>query len=181
VWAKDGKTASFTITTTAGDKRRSLTAQAVREELSSAGFAVKVDFRSLAQIGGTDLPAGNVDVLVIASGLAGLIPGQCSQFCSQNVPGPANQNSGQNYFRVRNPQLDKLLEGVDNSLDDSTRRADARRADQLMAANVNVLPLDPLPDILIWNKHVVGPITDNSIEGMFWNINEWGCVDGACT
>ncbi|HEX4489631.1 MAG TPA: ABC transporter substrate-binding protein [Acidimicrobiia bacterium] len=180
VWAKDGKTASFTITTTAGDKRRQLTTQVVQQELKDAGFAVKVDFRSLAQIGGTDLPAGNLDVLVIASGLAGLTPGQCSQFCSQNVPGPANQNSGQNYFRIRNPKLDTLLEGVDNSLDDATRRADAAKADDLMAADVNVLPLDPLPDILIWSSHVVGPITDNSIEGMFWNINEWGCTNGVC-
>ena len=27
-----------------------------------------------------------------------------------------------------------------------------------MAANMVTLPLDPLPDILIWSKRVVGPI-----------------------
>ena len=31
-----------------------------------------------------------------------------------------------------------------------------------MAANAVTFPLDPLPDILIWNKKVVGPIQDNS-------------------
>jgi peptide/nickel transport system substrate-binding protein len=180
VWAKDGKTAAFTITTTSGDKRRMLTAQVAQQELKTAGFAVKVDFRSLSQIGGTDLPAGNLDVLVIASGLAGLTPGQCTTFCSKNVPSPANQNSGQNYFRVRNPRLDPLLESVDTSLNDTTRRTDARKADDIMASDAVVLPLDPLPDILIWSTHVVGPITDNSIEGMFWNINEWGCTNGVC-
>ena len=50
-----------------------------------------------------------------------------------------------------------------------------------MAANAVVLPLDPLPDILIWSKRVVGPISDNSIEGMFWNIADWGCTDGVCS
>jgi hypothetical protein len=44
-----------------------------------------------------------------------------------------------------------------------------------------VLPLDPLPDILIWSKRVVGPISDNSIEGMFWNLSDWGCVGGVCS
>jgi hypothetical protein len=28
--------------------------------------------------------------------------------------------------------------------------------------------------VLIWNKKVVGPIQDNSIEGMFWNLDQWG-------
>jgi peptide/nickel transport system substrate-binding protein len=85
------------------------------------------------------------------------------------------------YFRVQNPQLDRLLEGVDTSLSDATRRADAKQADDVMAANAVVLPLDPLPDILIWSKRVVGPISDNSIEGMFWNIADWGCTGGVCT
>ena len=36
------------------------------------------------------------------------------------------------------------------------------------------LPLDPLPDICIWSTKVVGPVSDNPIEGMFWNIDQWG-------
>ena len=43
-----------------------------------------------------------------------------------------------------------------------------------MAENQVTLPLDPLPDIVIWSKKLVGPIGDNPIEGPFWNINEWG-------
>lgn len=49
-----------------------------------------------------------------------------------------------------------------------------------MAENMVTLPLDPLPDILIWSKRIQGPVQDNSILGMFWNINEWGCVAGNC-
>jgi peptide/nickel transport system substrate-binding protein len=181
VWAKAGKEAAFTLTTTVGDKRRQLTAQIVAEELKSAGFAVKLAFQSLSVLGGTELPNGTADAVLIAVGVTTLTPGQCTNFCSKNVPGPANQQSGQNYFRVSNPQLDRLLEGVDTSLDDATRRADAKKADDVMAANVVVLPLDPLPDILIWSKRVVGPISDNSIEGMFWNLSEWGCAGGVCS
>ena len=58
--------------------------------------------------------------------------------------------------------------------------AAAKKGDQIMAENQVTLPLDPLPDILIWSKKVVGPVIDNSILGMFWNINEWGCAGGVC-
>ena len=36
------------------------------------------------------------------------------------------------------------------------------------------LPLDPLPNILLWSKGVVGPVSDNAVMGPFWNIEEWG-------
>ena len=180
VWAKNGKQAAFTLATTIGNKRRELTATIVQQELKEAGFAAKVDLRSPPALGGTDLPAGTVDVALLAAGLTSLTPGQCTTFCSQNVPSAANQQSGQNYFRVSNPQLDRLLTTVDTSLDDATRRSAAAQADTVMADNLVALPLDPLPDILIWSPRVVGPIRDNSIEGMFWNINEWGCTGGVC-
>jgi len=48
------------------------------------------------------------------------------------------------------------------------------QADDILADHNVALPLDPMPDILIWNKQVVGPISDNPIEGMFWNIDQWG-------
>jgi len=59
--------------------------------------------------------------------------------------------------------------------------AAAKQGDDIMASNMVTLPLDPLPDILIWSKKVVGPVQDNSILGMFWNINEWGCTGGVCS
>ena len=42
-------------------------------------------------------------------------------------------------------------------------QADAKKADQLMAADQATLPLDPLPDILIWKKNVIGPVTDEIV------------------
>jgi hypothetical protein len=36
------------------------------------------------------------------------------------------------------------------------------------------LPLDPLPNIVLWNKKVVGPIDDNPVQGPFWNSQYFG-------
>ena len=48
------------------------------------------------------------------------------------------------------------------------------RAAQLLAENMVSLPLDPLPNILLWNDTIVGNVSDNPILGPFWNLNEWG-------
>jgi peptide/nickel transport system substrate-binding protein len=36
------------------------------------------------------------------------------------------------------------------------------------------LPIDPLPNILIWKNSVAGNVSDNPILGPFWNLNEIG-------
>ena len=63
---------------------------------------------------------------------------------------------------------------VDSSLDDAARREAGKKADDLLAEANVALPLDPLPNILIWDNKIVGPVEDNAIEGPFWNIHEWG-------
>jgi len=181
IWAKAGKEASFTLSTTQGNKRRQLTATVVQSELKTAGFKMAINFRAAGDLFGKDLPAGNFELALFANGLTSLTPGQCTSFCTKNIPSPANQQSGQNYYRVSIPALDPLLEAVDTSLDVSVQKADGAKADDIMAAAQVTLPLDPLPDILIWSKKVQGPIKDNSILGMFWNINEWGCAGGVCS
>jgi len=181
IWAKAGKEASFTLSTTQGNKRRQLTATVVQSELKTAGFKMAINFRAAGDLFGKDLPAGNFELALFANGLTSLTPGQCTSFCTKNIPSPANQQSGQNYYRVSIPTLDPLLEAVDTSLDVSVQKADGAKADDIMAAAQVTLPLDPLPDILIWSKKVQGPIKDNSILGMFWNINEWGCAGGVCS
>jgi peptide/nickel transport system substrate-binding protein len=181
IWAKAGLRASFTLSTTQGNKRRELTSQVVQQELKDAGFEMKVNFRAAGDLFGEDLPKGNFDAALYASGLTALTPGLCSQFCSKNIPSAANGNAGQDWTRTNIPALDTQLEIVDTSLDATAAKAAAKKGDQIMADNMVTLPLDPLPDILIWNKKVVGPVTDNSILGMFWNINEWGCVGGVCS
>ena len=181
IWAKGGTRASFKLSTTQGNKRRQLSAEELQLEMKDAGFELKLNYRKSADLFGKDLPGGAFDVALYANGLSALTPGQCVSFCTKNIPAAANKNSGQNYMRFSDTAVDPLLAAVDESLDDQTRRDDAKKADQLMAEDQATLPLDPLPDILIWNKKVIGPVTDNPILGMFWNISEWGCVGGSCS
>ncbi len=174
IWAKHGQRAAFTIVSTAGDQRRELTEEVMQPELKAAGFDMSIKNTSADNLFGTVLPAGNYQLSLYAQSLTGITPGLCSTFCTENIPGPANQNSGENWSWVSIPAADTQLRIVDTDLNQTTSEAAAAKADDILAANAVALPLDPLPDICIWNDKVVGPISDNPIEGMFWNIDQWG-------
>ncbi len=174
IWAKGGKTASFTVISTAGDKRREQTEAVLQQQLKNAGFDMKIANQKSDDLFNTTLPNGTYQLSIYGSQLTFPTPGLCSVFCSQNIPTDQNQQTGNNTTRTNIAGLDSLLTTVDTSLDDSARMAAAKQADVVIADNVASLPLDPLPDILLWNKKVVGPIQDNSIEGMFWNLDQWG-------
>jgi len=181
IWAKGGQKASFAISTTQGNKRRQLTLEALQKELKPAGFDVKLNFRTAADLFGKDGPQGNFQMALFAQQVTTIVPGLCAQFCAKNIPTAANNNTGNNWYRYSNKDADTQLEIVDNNLDTSAQADAAKKADDILAQDMASLPLDPLPDILLWSKKIVGPVADQAILGMFWNINEWGCTGGSCT
>jgi peptide/nickel transport system substrate-binding protein len=174
IWAKDGKRASFSIATTAGNKRRELTEEIIQPQLKAAGFDMSIKNTSADNLFGKVIVNGTYQMALFGQSVTALTPGLCSVMCTQNIPTPANQYTGNNTTRTAIPANDKLLVQVDNNLDPKVQMEDAAKADDIMAQDDVSLPLDPLPDILIWSDKVVGPIVDNPIEGMFWNIDQWG-------
>jgi peptide/nickel transport system substrate-binding protein len=173
IWEKDGKRAEFTIVTTAGNKLRELTEQIIQPMLKQAGFDMKIKNTTLDNLL-QDMSVGNYQVTLLGQQLTSVTPGLCTILCTENIPGPENDNSGNNWSYASVPEADAQMRIVDTSLDDDARKEAAAEADDILADHNVALPLDPMPDILIWNKKVVGPISDNPIEGMFWNIEQWG-------
>ena len=174
IYEKAGKKLTFTIRSTAGNKRRELTEQALQQQLKSAGFDMKIDNAEAGDLFGDILPKGDFDIGIYAQVITSLSPSVSSLFLSSNIPTDANKFSGQDWTRTNIPELDAQLKIVDSSLDEAARKAAGKKADDIMAENVVSLPVDPLPNILLWNNKVVGPIDDNSVLGPFYNLNEWG-------
>ncbi len=173
IWAKDGKKAAFAIRSTTGNKRRELTEQILQEQLKKAGFKLTIENQSASDLFGTTLAAGDYQVSLYAQTATSLQPGLCSIMCASNIPSPANDNSGQNWQRVDTAANEPLLQ-VDTNLDDAARKSNAKQADQILAEQQVSLPLDPLPNILLWSKKIVGPVHDDPVLGMFGNIYQWG-------
>lgn len=174
VWAKDGKTATFTMLTLAGNKRRDLTTQVLQSQLADAGFEMKISAVTPADLFGTLAPEGDFQ-----AGLWALVdtfadPTLSSTFSSVNIPSEANGYSGINFYRTSIPELDPLLAQVDSELDTDARIAVSKEADAIIAENVPSLPLDTVPNVLLWSEKVGGPLEINPVQGPFWNLAAWG-------
>ncbi|WP_144875843.1 ABC transporter substrate-binding protein [Microbacterium sp. 1.5R] len=174
VWAKGGETATFSIKTLAGNKRRDLTVQVLQSQLADAGFAMTIDQVTPADLFGTIAPEGDFQAGIWALVDTFPDPTLSSSFSSVNIPSEANGYSGINFFQVNIDGLDDLLAQVDTEVDQDARVAASQEADALIAENVPSLPLDVVPNVLLWSETVGGPLQINPIEGPFWNLAEWG-------
>lgn len=173
VWTKGGKAANLTVQSTAGNKRRELIEQIIQAQLAEAGFKLTIQNKSADELFGKVLVSGNYQLTIYAQTTTSVNPGLCSVTCTKNIPTKANDQTGNNLSRISVPAADPLLEQVDNSFDTNERIAASKQADKLLAAAQVSLPIDPLPNIVLWSKQVGGPVGDNPILSMFWNMNTW--------
>jgi len=173
IYAKNGQKLTFTVKSTAGNKRRELTEQVIQQMLKAVGIGMTIKNAEAGDLFGSILPKGDFQAGIYAQVLTALTPGNCTLFCSANIP-TSPGFSGNNWTRVNVPGLDSLLEKVDGDLNQAARKTAAKQADKIVADNMVTLPIDPLPNILLWNNKVVGPINDNAVLGPFWNMNLWG-------
>ena len=174
VWAKGGETASFTLNTLAGNKRRDLTVQIIQSQLQEAGFEMDIKAVTPADLFGTIAPQGDFQ-----AGLWAIVdtfpdPTLSSSFGSANIPSEANGFSGINFYRVDVPELDPLLAEIDSELDVDARVAASQEADAIIAEEVPSIPIDTVPNVLLWSEKVGGPLSINPVEGPFWNLAAWG-------
>jgi len=173
VWTKGGQTTEFTLKTTVGNARRKLTTEVIQSQLAKAGFKANLVYVKAGDLFGGQLPKGEFEVALYAQVATSPEPGLCTLLCSENIPSAANQNSGQNWTRSNVRGLDTPLRTVDSNLNDARRMVAGKAADRIMAPSATVLPIDPLPNILLWSNKIGGPVADNPILGPFWNANLW--------
>lgn len=177
VWTKGGTKATVTITTTAGDARRELMQQILQSQWKQAGFEVKIDNTDADTLFGEWGPEGEFVAAIWSQGAVSPDPGLCYLLCSENIPSEENELSGGNWTRLASPELDEHWTVVDGTVDVSVRVPAARAGQRAAADEVVGLPIAPLPDVGIWNTaKLAGPISDNPVYSMFWNMHEWSLV-----
>jgi peptide/nickel transport system substrate-binding protein len=174
IWAKGGQTASLTVKTTAGNARRELTEQILQQQLGEGGFELATDNQEAGALFGEQLPAGQFELAIYAQVNTFLAPGQCNLFCAENIPSEANENAGQNWTRTNIPEAEDALQRGDSELDEEAQKEAGKEADRILAEANTSLPIDPLPNIIIWKDSVTGDVSDNPILGPFHNLHQLG-------
>jgi peptide/nickel transport system substrate-binding protein len=172
-WAKGGKRASVQINTTAGNQARELVEQMLQSQLKDAGIELKINNTKAGTLFGQWLPGGNHQIGMYAQ-VATPDPTLCDIFCADQIPGPANNNSGQNYQFYGSPTLDKPWKASETEIDEAKLADLVKQGNRAVAEELPALPLYQKLTILLTSTKLAGPIGDNTTLGPFWNINEWG-------
>ncbi|MEA3056060.1 MAG: peptide/nickel transport system substrate-binding protein [Actinomycetota bacterium] len=180
IWAKAGKKATLELNSTAGNARRQRTGEILQSQWKEAGFELKLNFTQAGTIFGEWLPQGNFFIGLYAQSPASTDPSICGIFCSENIPTAASP-SGQNYTRLNSKALDDAWHAVETTLDEGKRKQLVDEGQQAIADEVPAIPIDPLPNILVYNTAKIhGAGGSNVVYGPFAGLNEWWCTGGAC-
>ncbi len=172
-WEKDGKTASFTVNTTAGNEVRERTLELWQSQLQQAGFEVDIKPLDADVFFGDRLPKGQYAAGLFAS-VGTPDPGLCLIFCSENIPSKKNRQAGQNVTRTDDPAIDESWSAVDTTLDEAARVSAAQSGQRALATYVASLPLYQTPTLFIYDRERLGGnIVDNVVMGPFFTMNEW--------
>jgi peptide/nickel transport system substrate-binding protein len=172
-YAKNGKRASIQISTTAGNQGRELVEQLLQSQLKEAGIELKVNNTKAGTLFGQWLPQG-VHQLAMYAQVATPDPTLCEIMCADQIPGPSNNNSGQNFQFYGSPTLDAPWKAAEKELDEAKLADLVKQGNKQIAEEMPALPLYQKLTILVTSNKLAGPIGDNTTLGPFWNINEWG-------
>ena len=180
IWEKNGKKAEIENSTTTGNKRRELTQEILTSQWKEAGFVLKVNNTRAATLFGEWGPQGVYTSAIYAQVPSSTDPGQCQTFCTVSIPTP-EKPSGTNWTRLSDPKIDDPFTKADLELDEKERKKLTDQGQAALAEGIPALPIDPFPDIIIYNTAKLrGPIGHNFVYGPWHNMNEWFCEGGAC-
>jgi len=175
--AKGGVKLSFTHTTQSGNQLREDVQLLVQQNLKDAGIEMKIQ-----NVPADTLFAGFTEGGPVASGtyqMAGYTDGAFPDpdnggsnywTCGQ-IP-TADKPDGTNWYRVCNPELDKLFEQAVRVVDPAERKKLYDQIQQIMADNVYIIPMYDRLDIYTAADRVVG-FQPGWFSSFYWNIYAW--------
>jgi ABC-type transport system substrate-binding protein len=95
-------------------------------------------------------------------------------FCSQNIPTKQNGFVGQNYTRLASPAIDRPWAAADREIDTAARVNSVKQGQVALADEAVSIPLYQKPTVFVWDADKIGgPLQDNTVEGPFFNLEQW--------
>ena len=177
---KDGKALAFTIHSTAGDRLREQVEQLLVEWWRAVGVSVTVQNQPAKLLFGETIRHRKFDSMVMFTWTKE--PNKVDETYWRCDQKPTQQNafSGRNYPGFCSPEVDRLLEQAQRTLDDDQRRALHRKIAAILADEVPMIPLYDRADVSVVPKSFRGWRPTGMLQSIAWNAWEWRFdVDGA--
>ncbi len=166
LWAKNGKSVTLRITTTAGNKLRENQEQIFQTQMKQFGINIKIDNSPADVYFGERLPKGDYDIADFAwVGSPFPISGSVDIY---------RTTGGSNYGKYSNPQVDQWLNQASSELDLGKAYDLMNQVDKQVSADAYTIPLYQKPTfIAYYDKY--GNVRDNPTNhGPFYNAFAWG-------
>jgi peptide/nickel transport system substrate-binding protein len=179
MWEKDGTVPEIRWIVNTGNARRESTQALMIPEMQKLGFNVKTDNCDAACYFQQRLPALDYDLAMYIQ-TASPDPSITGIMSCEQVPGPENNNQGQNSTGWCNEEASTLMQASDRELDESTRVDQIHEIAQFLADDAVMLPLYQFPNIAAWRTDKLGgPVDKDAGAYTAWqNVSEWEPASG---
>jgi peptide/nickel transport system substrate-binding protein len=169
----DGKTLSFELATTAGNRSRELVEQVLQSQWKEIGVEIRIHNEPARVLFGETLPHRHFDLAMYAW-MSAPENSPRSIFRSDEVPTAANSYAGENLSDYKNPEMDRVIDALEVELDPDKRKALWAKAQQVYASDLPSLPLYFRSDAYIMPKWLAGVRpTGNQYPTTLW-VTDWG-------
>jgi len=177
--SKGGARASLTFMTTTGNKTREQIQQVLLDEWKAIGIEVKIQnapssvFLSGSWTANDPRKRGTFDLNMYATS-PGIDPHNhiFTRLHSSQIPSAANKGVGQNYTRLKSPEVDKAIDEAGATLDVEKRKAAYARAIKGVNEAYVLIWLYERANIDGHRKNVQG-WKGNVWDEVTWNVEEW--------
>jgi peptide/nickel transport system substrate-binding protein len=170
----DGKTLSFELTTTAGNRSRELVEQILQSQWQKIGVDIRIHNEPARVLFGETLQRQRRFDLAMYAWLSAPDNAPRSIFRSDEVPTADNAFSGQNLTDYKNPEMDRIIDALEVELDPDKRNVLWAEAQRLYATDLPSLPLFFRSDAYILPKWLTGVRpTGNQYPTTLW-VTDWG-------
>lgn len=164
---QEGAETTITFSTTSGNGLREALQEVVRQQLEEVGITVEIENAPAEELLGGRMPAGDFQ-LGEWGWSASPDPDLAPLFSRDALP-----PDGQNWYRYEDEEVSELLEQSEVTIDEGERAGLVRRAQELMAEDVPLIPLYQAPNIYAYTGRLEGPVNNPTLAGAFWNVGEW--------
>lgn len=160
----DGEELSFRYVSTTGNERRELMFEIVQSYMADIGIELNADFSEPAQSLGTQLPEGDFDIINFGwIGSPDPFGGDTIFMCDGAL----------NYNGYCNEDVTELIASNVTMTDEDERWATYNEVDELIAADVPLIPLFQTPQTLAYEDTLGGVRVNATQWGPTWNASEW--------
>lgn len=161
------------LLSTAGDKTRELVEQVLQSQWREAGIDVRIRNEAPRIFFGETTRKRNFDGLAMFGWALYPEPVPRTMLHSTQIPSEDNGYSGQNYTGFSDPEVDALIESLENTLDAEERRVLWARMQRIYAESLPVLPLFFRTNVDILPKWLQGVRQPGHLMSTSQWVEEW--------